>query len=226
MHSYSSKAKKFILILSLSSFISSLFMAGTAVVLLVTDGPLSVITNPVAGIKISMAAAFAHCLLTALLFVFYGPESFEEKFHFQITNIIKCCGILLFACIVFHAIAVCFGAPVLTSVAETFHFSMLMTVLVCLPGCLFFGPKISNWLDVFAFDAAVGIETIVYMTTIGSLLGSWLGAIPIPLDWDRPWQEWPVTCVVGALGGYSGGLLFAAIQLPRKLRSSSKSKFF
>lgn len=23
---------------------------------------------------------------------------------------------------------------------------------------------------------------------MGSVLGAWLGAFPIPLDWDRPWQ--------------------------------------
>ena len=31
-------------------------------------------------------------------------------------------------------------------------------------------------------------ETIVKFLTIGSLAGTWIGALPIPLDWDRPWQ--------------------------------------
>lgn len=34
-------------------------------------------------------------------------------------------------------------------------------------------------------------------------VGAWLGAIPIPLDWDRDWQKWPVTIVVGAYLGWS-----------------------
>jgi hypothetical protein len=29
-----------------------------------------------------------------------------------------------------------------------------------------------------------------------------LGAIPTPLDWDRPWQRWPVAPVVGASVGF------------------------
>lgn len=40
---------------------------------------------------------------------------------------------------------------------------------------------------------------------VGALLGSWLGAIPIPLDWDREWQKWPVTIVAGLYAGYLSG---------------------
>lgn len=31
-------------------------------------------------------------------------------------------------------------------------------------------------------------ENSLQITTISSFLGSWLGAFPIPLDWERPWQ--------------------------------------
>jgi len=30
-------------------------------------------------------------------------------------------------------------------------------------------------------------RTLVYQA-IGTLFGSWVGIIPIALDWDRPWQ--------------------------------------
>ena len=26
------------------------------------------------------------------------------------------------------------------------------------------------------------------MSCMAALVGAWLGAFPIPLDWDRPWQ--------------------------------------
>lgn len=26
--------------------------------------------------------------------------------------------------------------------------------------------------------------------------------VPIPLDWDRDWQKWPVTIVTGAYAGW------------------------
>lgn len=40
---------------------------------------------------------------------------------------------------------------------------------------------------------------------VGACLGAWLGAVPIPLDWDREWQKWPVTIVVGTYLGYCLG---------------------
>jgi len=49
--------------------------------------------------------------------------------------------------------------------------------------------------------------------TLGACVGAWLGAIPIPLDWDRNWQRWPVTVVVGmyagvAIGKVAGWMVF------------------
>jgi phosphatidylinositol glycan class F len=48
---------------------------------------------------------------------------------------------------------------------------------------------------------------------MGALVGAWVGAIPIPLDWDREWQKWPVTIICGmytgaVLGKVAGGYLF------------------
>lgn len=47
----------------------------------------------------------------------------------------------------------------------------------------------------------------------GAVAGAWLGAVPIPLDWDREWQKWPVTIVVGVYLGYiiGGKLLGRAL---------------
>jgi phosphatidylinositol glycan class F len=42
----------------------------------------------------------------------------------------------------------------------------------------------------------------VYGAALGALFGAWVGAVPIPLDWDREWQKWPVTIVTGAYAGY------------------------
>lgn len=40
---------------------------------------------------------------------------------------------------------------------------------------------------------------------MGTVVGAWVGAIPIPLDWDREWQRWPVTVVTGAYVGWAVG---------------------
>jgi phosphatidylinositol glycan class F len=41
----------------------------------------------------------------------------------------------------------------------------------------------------------------------GGVIGAWLGAVPIPLDWDCDWQRWPVTILCGLYGGYALGKL-------------------
>jgi len=43
------------------------------------------------------------------------------------------------------------------------------------------------------------------------MLGAWLGAFPIPLDWDRPWQAWPITVTYGAMGGHLFGCVVGGV---------------
>lgn len=45
----------------------------------------------------------------------------------------------------------------------------------------------------------------VWGATVGTALGAWLGAVPIPLDWDRDWQRWPVTICAGMWIGWIVG---------------------
>lgn len=49
-------------------------------------------------------------------------------------------------------------------------------------------------------------RSLVYVV-VCTLMGCWLGAIPIPLDWDEPWQKWPLTCVISTVGGAVAGHL-------------------
>ncbi|GAV98927.1 phosphatidylinositol-glycan biosynthesis class f [Lentinula edodes] len=79
----------------------------------------------------------------------------------------------------FHAVTVLLGAPL---------FSLLTRL---------------NWIRMFAeFRIYNPIERAVVYPAVGAVLGSWLGVIPIALDWDRPWQAWPLTPAYGALVGY------------------------
>jgi phosphatidylinositol glycan class F len=52
----------------------------------------------------------------------------------------------------------------------------------------------------------------VILTAFASpLVGAWVGAFAIPLDWDRPWQPWPISSAYAAFGAYSLALLGCAL---------------
>ncbi|KAA1065983.1 hypothetical protein PGT21_017380 [Puccinia graminis f. sp. tritici] len=69
-----------------------------------------------------------------------------------------------------------------------------------------------NWIRIFsAFQPKNEVEVALLFPAFGACFGTWLGAIPIPLDWDRPWQAWPITCLVGASVGHAIGSIASII---------------
>jgi len=66
------------------------------------------------------------------------------------------------------------------------------------------------WIRLFGeLSARNSLERVLVYPVIGALVGSWIGAIPIALDWDRPWQAWPLTPAYGAVAGYVVATLMA-----------------
>ena len=48
-------------------------------------------------------------------------------------------------------------------------------------------------------------------SAFGACVGAWFGALPIPLDWDRAWQKWPVSVVRGMTLGHLVGATMAIV---------------
>lgn len=101
-----------------------------------------------------------------------------------------------------HLAFVLFGAPFLTHIPHTLLMSAHFTLLALFPLFYVHGVDSSTWL---AIGGAMAPFDETFGGYVGALLGSWLGAIPIPLDWDREWQKWPVTIVAGLYAGYLTG---------------------
>lgn len=112
-------------------------------------------------------------------------------------------------------VTVCFGAPVTTDYVETLGFTLLVAALTILPSILMYGPDLEKLRKV-TFQTEL-LETdiighILFQNALGTIIGAWFGAFPIPLDWDRPWQAWPITCCLGACAGHSVSVVWSALQ--------------
>ncbi|KAI0535353.1 GPI biosynthesis protein family Pig-F-domain-containing protein [Xylaria digitata] len=103
-----------------------------------------------------------------------------------------------------HMLLVLFGAPFLTHLSHTFLCSLHLSLLGLYPLFYTRGVSSKDWIEILSatapFDEGFG-------GLVGAGVGAWLGAVPIPLDWDREWQKWPVTILCGIYAGYTVGKL-------------------
>lgn len=81
---------------------------------------------------------------------------------------------------------VLFGAPFTTYTWETLYLASHMALLS---------------FPIVVATLRIGRQPLLYKYFASIAIGAWLGAIAIPLDWDRPWQNWPLPIVGGAYGG-------------------------
>ncbi|KAJ5791144.1 uncharacterized protein N7518_008155 [Penicillium psychrosexuale] len=105
---------------------------------------------------------------------------------------------------------VLFGAPLTTHNSETILCAAHMAVLSATALIYAHGVDRGVWNEVWGIARPADA---VWGSALGTGLGAWFGAIPIPLDWDRPWQAFPITILVGAYIGYAIGSLLSRTPL-------------
>lgn len=121
----------------------------------------------------------------------------------RVSDILKSFVFLLGVMFCFFVGIMLFGAPVLDCHEETLMLSTLLTLLTVFPLIAHSGVETSMQL-LFGVKT-YSKDTIIEMLVNNALLtvcGAWLGAVVIPLDWNTPWQQWPIPCYLGALGGF------------------------
>ncbi|KAK6513313.1 Glycosylphosphatidylinositol (GPI) anchor assembly protein [Arthrobotrys megalospora] len=101
-------------------------------------------------------------------------------------------------------VIVLLGAPITADLSHTALCAAHLSVLAGLPLVYSHHVQGSKWRDIVSLNLPMDE---VYGGALGACLGAWFGAIPIPLDWDRDWQRWPVTIIVGIYAGYAVGRL-------------------
>lgn len=100
--------------------------------------------------------------------------------------------------------AIALGAPVGNQYfSQTLNWSLMMSLFTTVPAATVFGSSWKDWQRIFAHTKPVGsVDIIICLPAHGAVIGAWFGAWPMPLDWERPWQEWPICVSYGAMAGY------------------------
>eukprot|EP00257_Ricinus_communis_P024640 XP_025012054.1 phosphatidylinositol-glycan biosynthesis class F protein isoform X4 [Ricinus communis] len=119
------------------------------------------------------------------------------------------CLVLLIGAIVNAFGAIVLGSPVgIQYLSKTVNWSLLMSLFTFVPAASVFGSSWSHWHRIFAHSKPNGsLEYMICMPAHGAVIAAWFGAWPMPLDWERPWQEWPICVTYGAMIGYLVGML-------------------
>ncbi|UIZ27448.1 hypothetical protein KXD40_005515 [Peronospora effusa] len=135
---------------------------------------------------------------------------------------------------VFHVIVVLFGAPVVEYVTnnkfvalwmQTLLLAVLLSSCVTMPLALHLGCAPRKWLDLLLELSVTNTQELYLVcSSIGSMFGAYVGALPIPLDWDRPWQQWPLTCVYGTLLGHATGVFISFVISATSMSFSKSAK--
>lgn len=159
----------------------------------------------------SATVAAASIIVHSLLETNAVPNK-KNSFSHKLSKTMKSCLLFLTSCLMFHGIIVLYGAPLLVSFKETFLFAVLLSTFTTFRCLCVRGPNVQAWIRVFSKNGALSIwDTSLQITTISTLFGAWLGAFPIPLDWDKPWQVWPISCTLGATLGFTVSLVVAPL---------------
>jgi phosphatidylinositol glycan class F len=106
-----------------------------------------------------------------------------------------------------YLVSILMGAPLLTDVIRTFLFSIYIVLIGFTPIIISLKGNLKEIYD-FIFQNEFYLirsdsKKFFFMKNLvwTTIIGAWLGAIPIPLDWDRWWQRWPITCIVSSTIG-------------------------
>ncbi|KAF4363792.1 hypothetical protein F8388_000457 [Cannabis sativa] len=105
-------------------------------------------------------------------------------------------------------VAIALGAPIGEKyISKTVNWSIMMSLFTVVPAASVFGSSWTDWQRIFANTKPVGpIDYMICLPAHGAVIGAWFGAWPMPLDWERPWQEWPICVSYGAISGYLIGM--------------------
>ncbi|CAH6723793.1 glycosylphosphatidylinositol anchor biosynthesis protein 11 [[Candida] jaroonii] len=100
-------------------------------------------------------------------------------------------------------IVILMGAPLASHLYETLLLAAHVSLIIFTPVIVLFKLNFSKFsIIVQKIDLKSIWNNSILLSILASIIATWCGVIPIPLDWDRPWQNWPITLLVGSYLGY------------------------
>ena len=105
-----------------------------------------------------------------------------------------------------YVVAVLMGAPLLADSLRTLLFSVYVVTIGFLPMIVRVKGNLRHvYQSVVHGEGHALARNLVW----GTVVGAWLGAIVIPLDWDRWWQRWPISCLVSSTIGAGASMVIS-----------------
>ncbi|XP_068089137.1 phosphatidylinositol-glycan biosynthesis class F protein [Hyperolius riggenbachi] len=195
-------------------------LSGLAVAFSLLVPPLLMEDFSFLGTHLTWLAICSVCVIAVnillLLVLKPNPATKRSSLGNKVNKFYRSCLYFCASCLLVHAIVVLYGAPLVESAGETFLLAVLLSSFTTSRCLCILGPNFHAWVRVFSKDGAMSVwDHSLQITTVCSVVGAWLGAFPIPLDWDRPWQVWPISCTLGATLGYLASLLLAPFWIYR-----------
>jgi len=107
-------------------------------------------------------------------------------------------------------VAICFGAPLFQTAHQTLLLSTFIGFLLILSLQKTTPLKVPSvhWLA----------HLLNPISNRLAIIGAWMGAFVIPLDWDRDWQVWPVPCLGSTWIGFSIGVFIELLGFEEKIK--------
>lgn len=127
-----------------------------------------------------------------------------------------------------YIVIVLLGAQLFNKFQETFMLSVLLMSLAILPVVLYIEvDDIFQLLGIITMAPVNSYFNMFVLQLKTTLIGAWLGAAVIPLDWNRNWQTWPNSCIYGSLlGFYVSNAYFYAVHSTNILVKNKKNQKF
>ena len=114
----------------------------------------------------------------------------------------------------YYVSAVLFGAPMFELLPKTIMWATIQSVFSLVPIAAARTFDLNLWKRLYALnDARSAFEMSASWAGMCSIVGAWLGACLIPLDWGEPWQKWPITLIHGGSLGFVVGHIVAYMKL-------------